>query len=384
MASILVLVLTCTAAWLHLDIETVFSEAERTKEASVGQRPISLREKDYLKLMNRALDKVKVRSLRGHLHKLKFRANLFFAHEVCIKNMPISTLKKYVDALNEAGVHGVDINMGLSPWIDRYQPSIDKYDKLIEYIRSRNMRLAINPAYWAAHKVRDFKEWTENTLIAWEEIARRYNPDQFVLVHEPSTQEMRMGFSVHPGKWVEFVKGTARVVKRVSPQSRLGAGVLAKEEAYFKKFIQMPELDTISFDIYNLRDLKTINSMVKKARNTGKIVYIEETWRTPYWIPRGSTSVNLDDVISTGIGLERFQELDAKWLETITLYASVMQMETVTPFWTQTFFKYVREGGHALKGDYNLQVLSAIERGDRTATFEVFKELIQRYGVKKR
>ena len=70
----------------------------------------------------------------------------------------------------------------------------------------------------------------------------------------------------------------------------------------------------------------------------------------------------------------------SKWLETIALYASTWGLEAVTPFWTQTFFKYVKKDGDALDPNYNQQVIEAINKGKRTKTFEAFKTIIQQKG----
>lgn len=65
----------------------------------------------------------------------------------------------------------------------------------------------------------------------------------------------------------------------------------------------------------------------------------------------------------------------------MTAYASVLGLEAITPFWTQTFFAYVPEGGHAFLGDYNRRVMEAVRRGDRTETYYAVKRLIERYGA---
>jgi len=335
--------------------------------------------KRYKKLLGDALRQVTSRCRKKAVAKLRFRVNLFFAHEVCIKSTPLEVLIKQVDAFKEAGVDGLDINMGLYPWLDEDKTVIEKYDKLIRHIRKSGLALAINPVYSRSyHKIKDFEDFWRKAEKVYLEIARRYRPDIFVLVHEPTTQNKRMGFVVKPERWAEFVRKMAAKIRQVSPKTKLGAGVHDKEYDYFKHLVRIEALRYISFDIYNLRGLKRINQMIGETIDAGKLVYIEETWRPPCYIPRKGES--FDAIMAKGIGLAEFAETDALWLEMIVSFASAWGMEAVTPFWTQPFFKYVERGGDALSKDYNRDVMAAVLRGERTATFHKFRELIKRYG----
>ncbi|MBU0478694.1 hypothetical protein KKC91_09025 [bacterium] len=359
-----------------------------TSYAQADDRGQSITQEQYIDIMNRVLDSIITNCQNQPQHKINFSANLFFAHEVCIKNMPLETLKKCVDALKEAGVNRIDINMGLFPWLDNHQETIQKYDNLIEYIRHHNLQIAINAFYGPMyHRVNSFEEWRNMALQIYPEIAKRYTPEIFIVIHEPTTMASRMGFEVSPEEWGEFVKETARVVKAVSQKTRCGAGVLAdpvfiqSEQKCFDKFLSIDELEIITLDIYNIRSFDAANKMIREARRQGKKVYIEETWRSPYYVPQAGKTETLDNISAMGIGNEAFQTLDVKWLEAMSLYASVWGLEAITPFWIQTFFKYVKEGGNALSQGYNLQVIEAINNEERTKTFEAFKEIIQKRGL---
>ena len=362
----------------------IFVVAADSGCAKSYKRPPTLSQKQYLILMDKALDAIIEKCRKQPQHRLIFSANLFFAHEVCIKNMPLETLKKYVDALKEAGVHRIDINMGLFPWLDNHQETIQKYDALIHHIRQAKLQLAINPQYSTMyHKFRKFDDWKTAALKVYTEIAQRYQPDIFVVVHEPTVMNGRMGINVSPKKWRDFTQQAAMAVKEVSPGSRCGAGILVvlePERKYFDEFLALEELDIITFDIYAIKGLDTANKMIAQAKKQGKSVYIEETWRPAYYVPRAGKAETLDVISAKGIGNEVFQALDAKWLETMAFYAGTWGLEAVTPFWTQTFFKYVKEDGDALDPNYNQQVIEAINKGKRTKTFEAFKTIIQQKG----
>jgi hypothetical protein len=194
-------------------------------DASVCAKEVkTFTQQQYLILMDKALDAIIEKCRKQPQHRLIFSANLFFAHEVCIKNMPLETLKKYVDALKEAGVHRIDINMGLFPWLDNHQETIQKYDALIDHIHHAKLQLAINPQYSVMyHKFGKFDDWKTAALKVYPEIAQRYQPDIFVVVHEPTVMNGRMGINVSPKKWRDFTQQAAIAVKEVSPGSRCGA-----------------------------------------------------------------------------------------------------------------------------------------------------------------
>ena len=212
----------------------------------------------------------------------------------------------------------------------------------------------------------------------YAELARRYQPDIFVVVHEPSTMASRMGEQVSPRDWRNFASRAAKIVKENSPNTRCGAGGLSWEKKYFQAFLELKEIDVMTIDIYNLRGLKTYNKMIRQARKRGKPVYIEETWRPPYYVKQAG--MTLDAVSMKGIGSTRYAGLDIKWLETITAYASTWDLEAVTPFWTQTFFKYADGDADALDPEYMRQVVDAIDHGKRTETFYAYKKLITQWG----
>lgn len=359
-----------------------FGYAQEKNEAPV------LTQEQYLTFMNKALDSIIEKCRKLPQQNLLFSANLFFAHEVCIKNMPLETLKKYVDALKEVGVHRIDINMGLFPWLDNHHETIQKYDTLIGHIRHHKLQLAINPSFNVGfhHKFSTFKEWTESALKVYPEIAARYKPDVFIVLHEPTTiagRFSRSGIKISSNEWYEFVRKVARAVKKASPATRVGAGVLTylpEEQQHFTKFLSFEEIEIVTMDIYTVKGLDRANKMISDAKKQGKSIYIEETWRPAYYTGKIEVE-SLDQISANGIGHADFQALDVKWLEAMSLYAGAWGLEAVTPFFTQTFFKYVKEDGNALAPDYNLKVIEAINKGERTKTFWAFKDIIQKKGI---
>ncbi len=342
-----------------------------------------LSEQQYRDGMRKGLSTVKTITEPQKHHPLQFAVNLFFAHEGVIEHVDLDVLTKMVDAFRDLGIDRIDINMGLFPWKDKDQAQIAKYDAIIRHIRNAGLQVAINPQYTPVrHRVSSLEEWTTAAIPVYEEIARRYKPEIFVTVHEPTTMNKRMGAEAGAAEWRDFARTSAVAVKKVSPRTRCGAGGLYTEFEYFREFASLPELDVLTLNIHGLTGLKTYNQMVRIARGAGKGVYIEETWRPAHYVQQKWWKRDtLETISGTGIGLRSFEQLDIEWLETIAQYASVLELEAVTPFWTQTFFAYVPEGGHAFRGDYNQRVMEAVRRGDRTETYHAVKRLIQRYGA---
>jgi hypothetical protein len=332
----------------------------------------------YLRQMDQGLDMVASKLQGKPRHPLHFSANLFFAHGAFIQYMPQDALLKYADALRDAGANRVDINLAIDAWRNNKPDVIKKYDAVSERIRQDGMQLVINPEFnRTTDKTYTFAAWSADALKLYPEIAKRYRPDIFVVIHEPTTMAARMGQSVSPGQWADFAQQAIRAVKQASPKTRCGVGLLPRESTYTQPFLELDGLDTLSVDIYALEGLKTLNEMIGAARSHGKGIYVEETWRKPY-VP--TRQPNLEAWTAMGIGNAAYQALDAKWMETIANYASVWGMEAVTSFWTQTFFLYVNDKGDgALDPAYNKRVIDAINQGARTKTFETYKQLALKF-----
>ena len=332
----------------------------------------------YIRAMEKALTETESRSAQqarsASASRVKVAANLFYAHEALIERIPLDTLTKIVDAFADAGVFRVDLNVGLFPWVDGDRETIAKYDAVVDRIRAKGMQLALNPQYSPVkHKVGSVREWREKAIPVFGQLAERYKPDTFVVVHEPTTMTARMGTKASPEEWRDFAREAARVVKEKSGRTRIGAGGLFEEVAYFNTFVDMPEVEVLTLDIYRLVGLKEYAAMTKRAQDRGKPVYIEETWRPPYY--RGRPGASLDQIAVKSVGDRSFQELDIKWINGIAKFASAVGIEAITPIWMQTFFKYADGEVDAFDPQYNKQVIEAIHRGERTKTYEAVRAL---------
>ena len=358
----------CNAQWLK----------DRDGFLKVGlfhKKPHGLPSDVYAQKMSEALREV-VQQLPRERKRIEFSLNLFIAHEAWIQATPQDALLKAVDAFKEAGADRVDINPGLTGWLDNDQRIVAKYDAAVERIRKYGMKLVLNPQYSPIkHKMSSFSEWQDKAMKLYTELARRYQPDIFVVSHEPSTMSARLGKKVTISDWVSFVRQAAKAVKQQSPKTRIGAGGLASEEDYFYSFVALPEVEVLTLDIYNLKDLKTYNKMIYAARERGKPVYIEETWRSPYFQPK--PGMTADKASMQNIGNKEFEVLDSQWIRTMTAYAQAQGLEAITPIWMFTFFKYVDGQGNVDDPSYNRAMIEAIMKDERTSTFQTIQELVK-------
>jgi hypothetical protein len=183
----------------------------------------------------------------------------------------------------------------------------------------------------------------------------------------------RMGARISAKQWADFASEAAKVVKDKSPKTRIGAGGLDTEKEYFLAFVDRPEIQVLTMDVYNLRSLPVFGEMVRAAQKRGKPVYIEETWRPPYFTP--TRGMSADAVSVKNVGDRYFQDLDVKWIQSLSAWASAMGIEGITPVWMQTFFVYEDSGTDAFDANYLKNVMAAIGKGQRTETFRALRDV---------
>jgi hypothetical protein len=347
--------------------------------------------------LGRGLDALRAELQGKPRHPLVFSVNLFFAHGGVVTRFPLETMLKCVDAFHEAGARRVDINPAIDPWRNNDTESIKKYDAVIAHIRRLGMQLAINPEVNHRHdKSETFATWKAAALKAYGEMARRYKPDVFAVIHEPTTMTARilpglvshetrgyvqsMTQAVDPPAWANFVKDAVDAVKSASPKTRCAAGVLYFERPFFKAFVGLKNLDAISLDIYSLNGIRVYDAMIEAALRQGKTVYIEESWRETHTDPMWAKFTNITPRPG---GSAAFQKIDSKWLETLSQYASARGLEAITACGVtsmQCLFYYAADShGGNLDPMYVQRVIEAIKRGERTKTFATLKHLTAQY-----
>ena len=338
----------------------------------VSPAPVAAQKKAYglyLEELDRGLDAVIKGSLASYAqsrHSLTFGANLVFAHGALIKRFPLDILLSYADALKEAGAGRIEIYASPATWADGDGETIAKYDALVDHIRKIGLVVAISPEFnYGERRIRQFSDWQEYAVPAYREMARRYRPEIFVVVHELTTMADRMEIMTMPDEWRGFAE---EAVKEASPGTRTAAGGQYYELPYYNELLGIAGLDITIALCQN-------NGLPKSPPTSAKGTAPESI--TPAMHKETCPA-------SKGIGLRDFEAIDGRWLEALTLYANAWGLDGITPFWTTTFFTYVESNGDGLSDEYNSRVEEAIRRQGRTDTFRAFQALSERYGKRGR
>ena len=139
-----------------------------------------------------------------------------FAHGFGIANVGLTYLLEYVDGLKAAGAQRIEFNPGYLSLNDTSVKA--KYDALVQHIRQLGLMLAINVEYIPAQQpVTTFQQFQTAAVTGAVQIAARYQPDNFVIVHEPDTMAARMGIQTTVQDWDGFIRAVAPLVRQSSP-----------------------------------------------------------------------------------------------------------------------------------------------------------------------
>jgi uncharacterized protein (TIGR03437 family) len=323
-----------------------------------------------------------------------------FAYGSAVPQAPTALVLDYADGLKAAGAQRVEFNPGVTT-INKPTAAAN-YDALVKHVRQLGMYLAINPEYLVGEfNVVTFQDFINQAMITYPALAQRYQPDNLVIVHEPTTQSARMGITVSPSEWDSFIRAVEPLIKAASPRTRVGAGDCShcNEDNYFSDFVAIPTcdatnvttgcLDFVTIDLYTDTTLDQVQSWAQSAHANNKGVYMEETWA-----PKMLSGVSLAQVQANPQGAEAyvqigsadavFEPLDENWMQGMAKLASDLGMEAVTGFTTQTFFLYTNTGqpDKATDPAYLALVRGVIQQGQLTAMATSFQQDVAQYGVK--
>jgi uncharacterized protein (TIGR03437 family) len=292
-----------------------------------------------------------------------YSSQLVFANGVVAANAPLNVMLSYIDGLKAAGVQRIDVNPS---WTSINDPATAaKYDAVIHHIRELGLQISMNPEVNTLELGKDatFQDYENTAMQTFPAMAARWHPDTFVIIHEPTTMDARMGdVQTTVADWDGLIRAVAPLIKQVSPHTRLGAGgfqngavpdLSSQEDAYWRDFVTIPDLGVMTMDIYNIDTFSTYSQWAQLAHANNKAVYIEETWAPAYlpsplpatdFSPLGFLKASLDDLAIMGAADPAFAQMDINWLKAIAVFAAQNGMEAITPFTTQTFFAYGSSG----------------------------------------
>ena len=272
------------------------------------------------------------------------------------------------------------------------------------FARELGLELAINPEITPGELGQrpTFDAFETAALQNYAQLAARYQPDNFVIIHEPTTATASLALpTTTVEQWHDFITAAAPLIKAASPHTRLGAGAFqngvlpnlsAQENAFFQDAATIPALDFMTMDIYNDDTFPVYQQWISLARANGKGIYIEETGEPKYLpVPLPATLLNangyltesLDSISVIGAADADFATLDQSWLQAMANFASANGLEALTTFETEPFFA-LGAAGHDTETDpvYVASVTAAIDKGQLTSTGKAYAALAAQYGIR--
>src|SRR5580658_2938156 len=330
-------------------------------------------------------------------HKIVFSGNLSEAQGGIIKSRPLTVLLQIVEGIKAAGGQRVDLNPGVESIND---PTVTAmYDAIVAHIRELGMQLAINPTVLngelgASPTFQDLQTAATTTFPA---LAARYHPDNFVIVHEPTTMDCRLGGTTPTvAQWDGFIRAIAPLIKSASPHTRVGAGDFYNpaENPYFVDFVTIPILDFLTMDIYDDDKFQELDLWIELAHNAvdpthpnGKGIYVEETW-IPKFLPMGippggaCNPGGTDAYTPVGDCDVAFASIAVSWIQAMTNWASVAGLEAITVYTTEAFFAYGTSGSDKpSESSYVSTVLSAVQNGQLTTAGQAFLQAASQIAI---
>jgi hypothetical protein len=141
---------------------------------------------------------------------------------------PLDILLEYVEGLKAAGAQRVDLNPAVTSINN--PAATAAYDALVAHIRELGMQLALNPqvAVGELGSSPSFQDFQDMAMTTYPALAARYQPENFVIVHEPTTMNARLGVTASVADWDSFIRAVAPLIHAASPHTRLGGGASTK------------------------------------------------------------------------------------------------------------------------------------------------------------
>jgi uncharacterized protein (TIGR03437 family) len=333
-------------------------------------------------------------ALSPTVHPLVFSGNLLAANGATITSSRQDVLLDYVDGLKAAGVQRVDLNPGVGSINDPNATAL--YDAVVQHIRQLGLQLALNPEVNTGDLGNSptFQDFQTAAVAAYPQLAARYQPDDFVIVHLPTTMAARLGVETQPSDWAGLIEAVAPLIQTASPRTRLGAGDFYNEteNTFFEAFLAIPNLDFMTMEIFDDANFAAYTQWAEEAHAAadpthpnGKGVYIDETW-APYYLPSPLPTnwqvETLDTLSLVGPCDADFAAMDTSWLQVISQFASANGMEAVSAYTTEDFFQYgTANADKVSEPAYSGEAQQAILNGQITGTGQAYAAESKKWGV---
>jgi len=245
-------------------------------------------------------------------------------------------------------------------WRLKKEREIELSDQIIRRIRKSGKELVLadtqHSPYLLEHKV-SWREFRKIHLRRIEFFTRRYHPDYYCVVTEPSVyHDFGVQGPMDVEKWLQETEAAVDLVKRLDPSVRTLVSVLpegVKDRAYIKRLFSIRNLDIVGLEAYYPKNIREIEKILKALPGRrGKKIWMTETWSgTPF----PYTKIRDKD-----------QE-DAKWIQAMTYFAQRNEFSALLLWPFQYFVTYERYDSSQEGIDYSR----------RTTSFYSYKNRIQ-------
>jgi uncharacterized protein (TIGR03437 family) len=327
-----------------------------------------------------------------------------FAQGLVVRNQTPTALVDYTDGLKAVSVQRLEFNPGVTTINN--PTAVANLDPMVRRLRQLGMQLAINPEFNNGElTINSFQDFVNAAMKTYPALAARYQPDIFVIVHEPTTQAARMGITTTPADWTAFIQAVEPLIRAASPHTKMGAGDCShcNEGPFNEAFSSLPTcsasknaagcLDYITLDIYDYTTLPEDEGFAQTGLASGKSVYIEETF-APHYLPSGvpagyqSNPEGAEDYSPIGSVDIIFEPMDEAWLQAMAQFSEANGMNAMTVFTTQAFFLYTSisagQPDKATDPAYLAMLTPVVQEASAalTGTATSYRTIIQQKGIK--
>ena len=333
------------------------------------------------------------------------------AGDLLLQPSTLETTKKYLDRLQGLGVKGVAVDINY-PLLDRkfyeggneskYDSYLNFYKTLFSEIEKRGMvaEVEVQPIFpdYSTLDVKPyfkqltFDEYKSRVLEMLKVVAVELEPAYLTVANEPDTAAHNSGQPLanldnYIGA-VEFWTNGLRDAG-LAKNAKLGAGFGTWYKDYKKatpRLASLKNIDFINIHIYPVDgDLfERALEIADIAAQSGKSVAIHESWLYKWKLgERSSGGIAAAGEIYGRDIFDYWQPLDKKFIEAEVKMAHYKNMEYVSFFWSNYFFKYftyeegskIPEKQRMTKG--MIEGAKAAVSGDITETGKYYQELIK-------
>mgnify|MGYP000103038927 CR=1 FL=1 len=314
--------------------------------------------------LDEMINKISIESFRN----MSFNGHHILASENIAPIVPDDIKILFVDILAELGVDTISMNI----YPNVYDNIVSSYDQVVSRIREHSRKLVI--VYMVGENTFDhiptFEEYLSLEINYTRKLVSKYKPEFYGILVEITTMQKRIGCTFTTDQWVKLITQVHEVVKETCNTTKTFVSLLVEEADRFLNPILETEIDIIAFNVYGSRAAENVGKYITYAKEKScKEVWIWENWWGSQWDPlTREPLIWFRDCY--------WQEINAKWIKLIAYIAQTHGAKMMSPFFTEQFVYCNHEYGKPLEKQFT-EILEAVKNGNRTLTFQEYKQLIE-------